>query len=498
MKEVPFRFHGPIIGKILITVAILFLHVQCHHSPDSGIIIFSSSADGDRLMQTTGNPFIPDKDLLLPVIEVDTSLRFQKIDGFGASFNEAGMICLNLLSEESRDSVLKMLFDPEAGAGFTLMKSPIGACDFASAGPWYSYNDVSGDTAMNHFSIERDLKPDGLIPYIKEAMKYGSFRIESPMDFAPDWMYFGLKDGEKHIKPEYYKALARYYSRYIQGYAENGITISWLNLFNEPDHPHYSNVSYNEIGTLIKDYVVPRFKYDNISTKIQLGETCVRSEAIDKFPEILNDPDIRNHISGVAVHGYDWDDFSKLAEFHEKYPDIPVWMTEVCYATMCCIPENGPEKVPVCEFSDGEFWGNMIMNDLKNFASGWIYWNMILDQNGGPWLISPEHGDPDNNPQHPVVIINRNTGEITYTGLYYYLAHFSRFIRLGAYRIISSGGTDNMNFAAFLNSDGKIVLNVINNSDETECKIKWNDKMTTQKFKAHSITTLIWNKDIFN
>ena len=46
-------------------------------------------------------------------------------------------------------------------------------------------------------------------------------------------------------------------------------------------------------------------------------------------------------------------------------------------------------KCPVYEFSDGEFWGNMIMNDMKNWVSGWIYWNMILDQDGGPWLISP-------------------------------------------------------------------------------------------------------------
>ena len=53
--------------------------------------------------------------------------------------------------------------------------------------------------------------------------------------------------------------------------------------------------------------------------------------------------------------------------------------------------------MPVYEFSDGEFWGNMIMNDMKNWVSGWIYWNMILDQNGGPWLVSVEHGDPDDN-----------------------------------------------------------------------------------------------------
>ena len=133
------------------------------------------------------------------------------------------------------------------------------------------------------------------------------------------------------------------------------------------------------------------------------------------------------------------------------------------------------------------------MNDMKNWISGWIYWNMILDQDGGPWLISTQHGDPDPNQQHPVVIINRNTKEVTYTGLYYYLAHFSKFVRPGAYRINCTGGSPQLNFAGFLNTDGSIILNVINNGNATDCKISWMDKMAVQKLKAHSITTIIWN-----
>jgi glucosylceramidase len=138
----------------------------------------------------------------------------------------------------------------------------------------------------------------------------------------------------------------------------------------------------------------------------------------------------------------------------------------------------------------------MIINDLKNNVSAWIYWNMILDQNGGPWLVSVEHGDPYDNRQQPVVIINRETKTVNYTGLYYYLAHFSRFVRQGAYRIDCNGGSPQLNFAGFLNADGRITLNVINNGDETESKILWNNKMVIRKFKSHSITTLNWNSTI--
>jgi glucosylceramidase len=421
------------------------------------------------------------------VIELDEQMHYQIIDGFGASFNEAGMICLNSLNPDAQDSVFKMLFDPGSGAGYTLMKSPIAACDFASAGAWYSYNDTPGDTLMTHFTIERDLGPNGLITFIKKANQYGKFEIESPMDFAPDWMYYGMqKKKDKNIRPEYYNALAEYYLKYLQGYAANGVTIDYIVLFNEsvcdtcPDHG-YSSVTYKEMGEIIKSNLVPRLSASNLTTRIILGETCFRYSGLELFPVVLDDPEARKHINKLAVHGYDWDKFSSLTDLHERYPDLSIWMTEICYV-----------KLPVYEFSDGEIWGNMIMNDMKNWVSGWIYWNMILDQDGGPWLTSPEHGDPSDNHQHPVVIIDRNTKEVTYTGLYYYLAHFSKFVKPGAYRIDCTGGSSQLNFVGFKNSDDSIVLNVINNGGEADCKISWRDEMAIQKLKAHSITTFRW------
>jgi glucosylceramidase len=484
-----------LIGYIIIVI-FLFVNIQCKRSKSLVISVYSSSQDGDRLTRKSDVPFASDKESSLPVINIDEGTRFQEIEGFGATFNEAGMICLNFLKPETQDSVLRTLFSPDSGAGYTLMKSPISACDFASAGPWYTYDDTPGDTSLKHFSIERDLGPNGLITFIKKASVYGKFEIESPMDFAPDWMYFSMKIGGKHIKPEYYYVLAKYYSKYLQTYAKNGITINYLDLFNEADNPHYSNVTYKVIGELIKNYVVPRLKADGLSTKIQLGETCFRPEGLQKFPPVLNDPDVRKNISSLTVHGYDWDKFSDLSKLHKQFPDIPIWMTEVCYVTGGLFPPNGPQKSPVYGFSDGEFWGNMIMNDMKNWVSGWIYWNMILDQDGGPCLVSPVHGDPDPNQQHPVVIINRKTKEVTYTGLYYYLAHFSRFVRPGAFRINCSGGSPNLNFAGFQNTDGTIILNVINNGDETDCKISWKSEMAIGKLKPHSITTFIWSYTI--
>jgi glucosylceramidase len=340
---------------------------QYGHRAD--VEVYISSQAGDRLSRKADARFVEDIKSSLPEITINEKKTFQIMEGFGATFNEAGMICLNSLTTPDRNKVFESLFDPVKGAGFTLMKSPIGACDFASAGPWYSYNDTAGDTMMTHFNVQRDLGPDGLITYIKTAFEFGKFKIESPMDFAPDWMYYSLKQGEKHIQPQYYRALARYYVHYIRSYLENGVRIDYLNLFNEADNEWYSNVTYKAIGEMIKNYVAPQLMADGLDVKIQFGETANRPEAIQKFPVALDDPEARNSINSLTVHGYDWNNFSTLTDLHNKYQDLPIWQTEVCYAIPNNIPSNGPNKVPVYEFSDGEYWGNLIMNDMKNWVS---------------------------------------------------------------------------------------------------------------------------------
>jgi len=465
---------------------------KLHDNSHPIVQFYLSSPKGERLTKMESKAFGNVKNRSQNMIVIDETRKYQIIDGFGASFNEAGMICLNALERSKADSVMKKLFDTNDGAGFSLMKSPIAACDFSSAGPWYSYNDTPGDTAMNHFTIKRDLGPNGLVNYIKWAQKFGRFAIHSTMDFPPDWMLVSLKKGEKHIRPEYYNALAKYYALYILAYKSEGINIDYLSPLNEPDNLWYTNVTYSAIKDIIWNHLLPLFRKEVISTRIQLGEAVTRTEGLKKIPSVLDKAEFRQFISTITVHGYDWNRFDAIAELHKKYPDKPIWMSEVCYAQTSNIPPHGPKKVPVYDFSDGQFWGNMIMNDLKSGASGWIYWNMILDEQGGPWLVSEVHGNPENNAQHPIVIINRHTGEVSYTGLYFYLSHFSRFVRPGAFRIMVTGNTEKLNVAAFMNPDGKKVVVVINNDNTTDVSIQWNNCEMPCSFPAHSIATLVW------
>ena len=153
--------------KRLVAVLASFILASCALTFAQDVQMFVSSKAGDRI---TAKPVVrfEDRDGSAVNFEIDDGITYQKMDGFGASFLEAGLICLNSLPSSERESVLRALFDPDKGAGFSAMKTVIASTDFMSAGPFYSYDDVRGDVAMNHFSIARDLGPNGLITFIKD------------------------------------------------------------------------------------------------------------------------------------------------------------------------------------------------------------------------------------------------------------------------------------------------------------------------------------------
>ncbi|MGC2370464.1 MAG: glycoside hydrolase family 30 beta sandwich domain-containing protein, partial [Candidatus Sulfotelmatobacter sp.] len=82
----------------------------------------------------------------------------------------------------------------------------------------------------------------------------------------------------------------------------------------------------------------------------------------------------------------------------------------------------------------------------------------------------------------------------TYTGLYYYLAHFSKFVRPGAIRIKTIGSEDGVRVMAFKALDGKIVTELMNSKHEDiEVGVIFHDRVLRLKLPAISITTALWN-----
>jgi glucosylceramidase len=418
----------------------------------------------------------------------DEKVRDQEIAGFGASFLESGAICLNSLDAVNQERVLRALFDPEKGAGFTAMKTDIAASDEMSAGPFYSYDDRPGDIGMKSFTIQRDLEPNGLIPYIKRARTYGQFVIQATMDYPPDWMVLDVNKNQD-VNPQYFGALALYYLRYLQAYQKRGILIDYLSLFNEP--LIYTKIPAEKIRDLLKNHVGPLFAKQGVPTRIQPCEYNTRARARKYWPVILDDPEARKYAAAILYHGYDYKDYDKIAALHKRYPDLPLWMTEVCHAYEAGTPKG--MVLPNRDYADGDFWGTQIFRDLESGASAWIYWNMILDEKGGPWAVSPVHGNPDPNVQHPVVIIDRQTKEVTYTGLYYYLAHFSKFVRPGAVRVGTTGLVNGVRCLTFQAKDGGMVAEIMNSRKQAaRVRLNWHGRAVNLDLPFESITTCLW------
>jgi glucosylceramidase len=450
-------------------------------------IIVSSQA-GDRLTRKPAAIFERKKEISPIQFKLNPEEKFQTIAGFGASFLEAGLICLNSLLPADQERVLEALFDPGKGAGFSAMKTVLAGTDFMSAGPWYTYNDTPGDMAMKKFSIQRDLGPNGLISFIKRARRYGNFVLQAPMDYPPDWMLFDVQKNQD-VDPKYFDALALYYLRYLQGYQKNGIFVDYLSLFNEPGI--YTKIPYDKIRDLLKNHVGPLFEREGIKTRIQLSEAEYRQRAAQKYPLIMDDPQARKYVAGLPYHGYDMKNFADILALHKKYPYVPLWMTEICYAYEAGTPKS--MRLPRYDFEDGDFWAQQIFSDLEAYASAWLYWNMILDQKGGPWLTSPIHGNPDPNVQHPVVIVDREKRQVTYTGLYYYLAHFSKFVRPGAVRIEVSGRAPKIRCLSFQSPKGQIVAELLNSShSSTSVNLEFKGKILKVVLPPVSITTCLW------
>ena len=156
----------------------------------------------------------------------------------------------------------------------------------------------------------------------------------------------------------------------------------------------------------------------------------------------------------------------------------------------------------------GRIWGSRIVSEFKAGVSGWIYWNLLLDMNGGPFEYSPEHADNGKNFQQAMFHVNAQTQTYHPTALFWYVAHFSKFVRPDSVRVDASlegnprwqsdpsmpEGTTGIELLAFESHDKKsTVLQILNHWNvSTTIFLRYLDLETSLDLPAISITTAIW------
>jgi glucosylceramidase len=282
------------------------------------------------------------------------------------------------------------------------------------------------------------------------------------------------------LKPEYNQTWADYFVKYFQAYAREGIPMWGLTVQNEALATQvWESCIYTagEEKDFVKNYLGPTLEKAGLAdVKLMIWDHN-RGLMYQRAKGVYDDPEASKYVWGTAFHWYVGDHFDNVRLVHDAFPEKALVFTEGTEANF--------SADSVAEWKWGEIFGRSMMMDLNNWASGWVAWNVLLDEQGGPnhlgnFCMAPIIGDT-------------RTGELTYMNSFYYLGHFSRFIRPGAKRIVCSSNADELLATAFLNEDGSIAAVVMNPTDRNITFQVWIENRAVKSIgPAHSIATVVF------
>jgi glucosylceramidase len=417
-----------------------------------------------------------------PAIFVDPNKTFQTFVGIGGALTDASAETFAKLPKNKQAELLKKLFGKENGIGYSLARTNIHSCDFSSD----SYTYVKeNDKDLHSFNIEHDLKYR--IPFIKQAIAAAGGKLTlfvSPWS-PPGWM----KDNQSMLQggkllPAYYQSWSNYYVKYINSLQKLNIPVWGLSVQNEPmAKQRWESCLYTaeEERDFIKNFLGPTLTRSGLADKKLIAWDHNRDLLYQRANTILSDPAAAKYVWGIGFHWYeDWTGGGKLFDnvrrVNEAFPKTNLIFTEGCAESF--------DLKKINDWKWGETYGRSLINDFNNGTVGWTDWNVLLDEKGGPnhvgnFCFAPVHADT-------------KTGELTYLNSYYYIGHFSKFIRPGAKRIISSTSRGQLLTTAFKNTDGSIIVVVMNQSnDSIPYHMGIGNKAVSYTSQPHSIQTLV-------
>ncbi len=414
---------------------------------------------------------------------VDPTHSFQTILGIGGAITDASAETFAKMPANVQKQLLTAYYDKVNGIGYTLARTNIHSCDFSSTSYTYIQD---GDKELKTFNIDHDRQ--FRIPLIKQAIKTSGGKLTlfvSPWS-PPAWM----KDNNSMLHggkllPQFRQSWANYFIKFINAYQKEGIPIWGLTLQNEPMAKQTWESCYfsaEDERDFIKTYLGPTLVKQGMADKKLLAWDHNRDLIYQTASTILNDKEAAKYIWGIGYHWYEtWTGsammFENVKRVAETFPDKKLMFTEGCTDRF--------DASRINEWALGEVYGHSMVNDFNDGTVGWTDWNILVDENGGPNHVGNFCFAP--------VIGDTKKGELTFTNSFYYIGHFSKFIRPGARRIISSSNRDMLETTAFKNTDGKIAVIVMNRSDKTVPYLLWvHNKAAKMESLPHSIATLIF------
>jgi glucosylceramidase len=410
-------------------------------------------------------------------VTVDDRAERQRMVGFGASFTESAAVVLHdRLAPAQRDEVMRRLFDPHEGIGLSLLRQPMGATDFALGN--YTYDDApEADPDLAAFSVARD--DAAVIPLVSQARRLNPRLgvIATPWS-PPAWMKTTRSLIGGTLEREAYNAYARYFVRFVEEYAGRGIPVAAVTAQNEP---HFEPAGYP--GMLLAPAAEAEFVGRHLGPALAAAATGTRVLAFDgnwdgadHALKVLDDPEARRHLAGVAFHCYAGGP-DRQDDLHQRHPDKAIYVTEC---------SGGGWST---DFAANLRWGvhTLIVEAIRHWASAVVLWNIALDQDAGP----TNGGCQD---CRGVVTVDTKSGRVDYNVEYYVLGHASKFVAPGAVRLDStSHGAGSIESVAFRNPEGRRALVVLNSAGEAlPFAVTCSDGSFRYRLPAGAVATFTW------
>jgi glucosylceramidase len=449
--------------------------------------VVHTTAAGTELRLTPGDtlafaPTAPTSEGEIYVF-VDPTKRFQPLLGIGGALTDASAETFFKLPAARQAELMEAYYDTERGIGYTLARTNINSCDFSSGS--YTYVE-EGDGALETFDIAPDLEHK--IPLIRRAMEASGDRLTL---FASPWSppaFMKTNNDMLHggsLLPEYRDAWALYYVKFIEAYREAGVPVWGITIQNEPMATQiWESCIYqaDEERDFLRDHLGPTMEREGLGDVNIIVWDHNRDLIVERATTIFDDPEAARYAWGIGFHWYEnWsggtDMYDNVALVNRMYPDKQILFTEGTPATF------DPERYD--DWSLGEEYGLSMIHDFNAGAVGWTDWNILLDEEGGPnhvgnFCMAPVHADT-------------RTGELIYTSSYWYIGHFSRFIRPGARRIAAAPSRSMLLSTAFENEDGSVAVVVMNPTDDAaEYHLTVGDSAVTVPIAAHAIQTVVF------
>ncbi|MEZ5427974.1 MAG: glycoside hydrolase family 30 protein [Pyrinomonadaceae bacterium] len=414
---------------------------------------------------------------------VEPERTFQTFLGIGAALTDSAAETFAKLPEDKQEEFLTAHFDAGKGNAYRLARTNIHSCDFSSGS--YTYVD-EGDRELKSFSVEHDRK--FRLPFIKKAIRAAGGKLTM---FASPWSPPAfmkttgnmLKGGK--LKPEFYQPWADYFVRFIEAYEKEGVPVWGVTIQNEPMATQtWESCIYTaeDERDFLKKNLGPTMEKAGLGDKKIIVWDHNRDLIYQRVNTILSDPEAARYAWGVGFHWYEpWSGgemmFDNVKLVGRTFPDKHLIFTEGCADSF------NPDKLS--DWSLGERYAFSMINDFNSGTVGWTDWNILLDEKGGPnhvgnFCFAPVHADTQK-------------GELIYTNSFYYIGHFSRFIRTGARRIAASPSRSALLSTAFVNPDGKVSTVVMNRGDKEIAYFLWTDGQAAEvKIPPRAIQTLVF------